>query len=129
MGSDLTIKSSRCPTRSFGGSSPSQKEETMNGVILDEHDRRYALQELENCRDEMLQKLYEAGEIIKNLCEKDRMIWTRAESYWFNSISNNLHEESGSFLGSMTNFSDTLKELKEHVEEVNAGAFDDIEKK
>ena len=101
----------------------------MNGVILDEHDRRYALQELETCREEMLQKLYEAGEIIKNLCEKDRMIWTRAESYWFNSISNNLHEESGSFLGSMTNFSDTLKELKEHVEEVNAGAFDDIEKK
>lgn len=100
----------------------------MNGIILDKHDRRMALQELEECRNEMLEKLYQAGEIIKNLCEKDPIIWKRAESYWFNSISNNLHEESGSFLGCMTNFSDTLKELKQHVEEVDAGAFDDMEK-
>ncbi len=98
----------------------------MDGIILDEHDRRHALAELETCRDEMLEKLSEAKELIKNLCEKDRMILTRAESYWLTSIENNLSSESGSFLGCMVNFSDTFKELQEHVKECDAGAYDEM---
>ncbi len=101
----------------------------MNGVILDEHNRRYALQELETCREEMIQKLYEAKEIIQNLCENDRMILTRAESYWLTSIENNLSSESGSFLGCMVNFESTLNELKDHVKECDAGAYEGKEEK
>lgn len=100
----------------------------MNGIILDSHDRKMALKKLEGFRNEMLEKLYEAGEIIKNLCEDNQLIWSRAESYWFNSISNNLHEMSGSSLGCMTNFSDTLKELRQHNEEVDSGAYEGMEK-
>lgn len=87
----------------------------MNGEILDSHDRRYAIAELETYRDEMLEKLYQMKDLIQNLAGENRMIWERAKSYWHTSVENNLSSESGSFLGSMTNFSDTLKELKEHV--------------
>jgi len=97
-------------------------------VILDEIDRRHALEELEECRNEALEKLHQMKDLIRNLCEKDCMIWDRAKAYWFTSVEQNLSAESGSFLGSMTNFEETLKELKEHVKEVDSGAFDEMEK-
>jgi len=73
----------------------------------------------------MMEQLYKMKEIIQNLAGDNRLIWERTESYWWNSVNNNLAESSGSFLGSMTNFSDTLKELKEHIEEENAMDEDD----
>ena len=85
-------------------------------IILDHEDKVLALQNLDELRNDMLNKLGEMGDIIKDLAGENRLIWERAKSYWYTSIENNLYEDSGSFLGSMVNFQDTLKELKEHVE-------------
>jgi len=80
-----------------------------------------ALEELDIARNEMLEKLAQMKELIQNLSVMDRMIWERAKSYWFTSIKNNL--EGG--LGSMVDFESTLKELKDHVRECDAGAYDE----
>jgi len=100
---------------------------SMSGMILDSHDRKMALQELDEARNEMLEKLSEIKELIRNLCEKDRMILKRAESYWLTSIENNLSADSRDFVGSMVNFQNTFDELKSHVEECDAGAYDGME--
>jgi len=92
-------------------------------TLIDSHDRKMALQDLEEARKEMLAKLYEMEELIKSLSTNDSLIWERAKSYWYTSIENNLVKDCDD-LGSMVNFSHTLKELKEHVEEVNAGVFE-----
>ena len=86
-------------------------------IILDKEDKVLALQNLDELRNEMLNKLSEMEMIIRELAGDNRLIWERARSYWYTSVENNLSEESGSFLGSMVNFQDTFKELKEHVEE------------
>ena len=92
--------------------------------IIDKEDRVLAVLKLEELRNNMLGNLGEMEEIIRELSRDNRLIWERARSYWHTSISNNLAEDSGSFLGSMVNFQDTVKELKEHNEEVEAGAYD-----
>ena len=85
-------------------------------LILDHEDRELALERLNVLRNEMLERLGEMENLIKDLAGEDRLIWDRAKSYWYTSVENNLYEDSGSFLGSMVNFQDTLNELKEHVE-------------
>jgi len=98
-------------------------------IILDSHDRRMALQELEEYRNEMLEKLGQMKETIRDLCEKDRLIYERAKSYWLTSIENNLSADSRDFLGSMVNFQNTYDELVEHVKDCDAGAYDGMEEK
>jgi len=85
-------------------------------LILDHEDRELALERLNVLRNEMLERLGEMENLIKDLAGEDRLIWDRAKSYWYTSVENNLYEDSGSFLCSMVNFQDTLNELKEHVE-------------
>jgi len=92
-------------------------------TLIDSHDRKMALQDLGEARREMLAKLYEMEELIKGLSTDDPLIWERAKSYWYTSIENNLVKDCDD-LGSMVNFSHTLKELKEHIEEVDAGVFE-----
>ena len=86
-------------------------------IILDREDQKMAVERLEALRTEMLDRLAEMGDIIRSLSSDNRLIWERAKSYWYTSIENNLYEDSGSFLGSVVNFSDTIKELKEIIEE------------
>ena len=86
-------------------------------IILDAHDKRMAIEEMENLRNSMLGDLEQIKQLIDELTRgNNELIKERAKSYWLTSIENNLAEDSGSFLGSMTNFSDTIKELKEMVE-------------
>lgn len=86
-------------------------------IIFDKEDKLLALQNMEELRDEILAKLGEIEMIIDQVQGENRMILTRAKSYWLTSVENNLHEDSGSFLGSMVNFSDTMKELREMVDQ------------
>ena len=86
-------------------------------IILDKHDKKMAIQEMENLRNSMLGDLEQIKQLLSELTrENNSMIYERAKSYWLPSIENNLAEDSGSFLGSMVNFQDTIKELKEMVE-------------
>ncbi len=85
-------------------------------IILEKEDKELALRNLEELRQEILCKLGEMEQIIRELAGENYLIWERARSYWHTSVWNNLDSESGSFLGSMVNFEDTLRELKEHVE-------------
>lgn len=87
------------------------------GIILDSHDKKMAIQELEDLRNSMLGDLARISELINELTREERsLIMERAKQYWLTSIENNLSAESGSFLGCMVNFQDTLKELEEMVE-------------
>ena len=85
-------------------------------IILDKHDKRMAIQEIENLRNSMLGDLEQIKQLIDELTRENELIKERAKAYWLTSIENNLAEDSGSFLGSMVNFQDTLNELKEMVE-------------
>lgn len=85
-------------------------------VILDKHDRKMAIQEMENLRNSMLGDLEQIKNLISELTRDRGLIMERAKSYWLTSIENNLAADSGSFLGSMVNFQDTINELKEMVE-------------
>ena len=86
-------------------------------MVLDKHDKKMAIQEIENLRNSMLGDLEQIKNLIDELTRDRGLIMERARSYWLTSIENNLSADSGSFLGSMTNFSDTIKELKEMVNE------------
>lgn len=85
-------------------------------IILDKHDKRMAIQEIENLRNSMLGDLEQIKQLIDELTRENELIKERAKSYWLTSIENNLAEDSDSFLGSMVNFQDTVNELKEMVE-------------
>ena len=86
-------------------------------IILDKHDKKMAIQEMEDLRNSILGDLARISELINELTrEEHSLIMERAKSYWLTSIENNLSADSGSFLGCMVNFSDTIKELKEMVE-------------
>ncbi len=84
-------------------------------IILDADDKRLALQNMEALRDEILSKLGEMEQIIREVAGENYLIWERARSYWYTSIENNLSADAGDFLGSMVNFSDTLSELREQI--------------
>ncbi len=84
-------------------------------IILDKEDKVLAVNRLEELRDNILGQLEEMKDLITELSRENHLIWERARSYWHTSITNNLAEESGSFLGCMVNFSDTVKELREHI--------------
>ena len=60
--------------------------------------------DLENIQNEMLELLSQAKNIIKSY----RSAYSRADAYWLTAVKKNL--TSG---GSMTNFNDTLKEIKD----------------
>ena len=86
-------------------------------IILDKHDKKMAIQELEDLRNSVLGDLARISELINELTRGEySLIMERAKSYWLTSIENNLAADSGSFLGSMVNFQDTLNELKEMIE-------------
>ena len=87
------------------------------GIILDKHDKKMAIEEMENLRNSMLGDLEQIKQLLSELTRDRELIMERAKSYWLTSIENNLAEDSGSFLGSMVNFQDTIAELKEMVEE------------
>lgn len=86
------------------------------GIIFDKHDKKMAIEEMENLRNSMLGDLEQIKQLLDELTREQTLIKERAKSYWLTSIENNLVEDSGSFLGSMVNFQDTIKELKEMVE-------------
>ena len=86
-------------------------------IIIDKHDKKMAIQEMENLRNSMLGDLEQIKQLIDELTRGNgELIKERAKSYWLTSIENNLSADSGSFLGSMVNFQDTINELKEMVE-------------
>lgn len=86
-------------------------------IIFDKHDKKMAIEEMENLRNSMLGDLEQIKNLIDELTRgENELIKERAKSYWLTSIENNLAEDSGSFLGAMVNFQDTINELKEMVE-------------
>ena len=86
-------------------------------MIKTKEEQRIALHQLELLRDEMTENLREMEDIIIQLTSNNNpAILTRAKSYWMNNIACSLTERPGSFVGSMVNFFDTMKELEEIVE-------------
>ena len=84
----------------------------MSGIILDNHDKKMAIENLVQLRDEMLDKLYEMKNIIEQIAGNEgRMIVERMNAYWWTSIDNNL--QGGMF--SMCDFESTLDELRELI--------------
>lgn len=76
--------------------------------IVDSSD---SIDRLEEIRDEMLNLLEEAIDIVKS--NANRSTYDRAKSYWYAHIEGNL--SGGKYNGSMTNIDETIEEMKEEL--------------
>ena len=75
------------------------------------------IRELLELRDQVVEKLYDMRSIIRQL-DDHGMITERATSYWIpNTITNLTNDHEWLSRGSMINFGDTIKELRELIGE------------
>ncbi len=75
------------------------------------------IRELLELRDSVVEKLYDMRSIIRQLYDHG-MITQRATSYWLpNTITNLTNDHEWLSRGSMINFDDTIKELRELIGE------------
>jgi hypothetical protein len=84
---------------------------------MDKERIKEGINELLELRDSEVEKLYEMRTIIRQLDPHD-MITERATSYWLpNTIMNLTEDHEWMGRGSMVNFDDTIRELKELIGE------------